>query len=484
MRPRRRDDDFLFLVKTSLAPRNRLLALVGTVLVPLAVIGGLAPGWEIAAFGFAALLFTLALFDAVLALNRAPELRVEFPEVVRLGKDRAGALAFFLRNDRAGAPARRLRLALAWPSDLEPQTDDDAARGLDAGGELRVALPAGVPRVALAWMVTPRRRGRFFFDRLYLEEPSALGFWDARRALVIGCETRVYPDLVSERRQAAAVFLHRWGVGAHARRQVGRGREFEKLRDYIVGDALEDVSWKATARRQRLVSKVYRVERTQEVYVVIDSSRLSARPAPRPHDPPGAVVSALERYVTSTLLLALAAQRQGDNFGLATFADRVGGFVRAKGGAGHFDTCREALYALQPTVVSPDFEEACAFLRVRLRRRALLVFLTALDDPLLAESFIQHIGLLSRQHLVLVNTLRPPGVRPLFDDLGALPETAAVNTTDDVYRRLGGHLEWQKLREVETTLRAQGVRFSLLDREALTAQLITQYLNVKQRQIL
>ena len=121
---------------------------------------------------------------------------------------------------------------------------------------------------------------------------------------------------------------------------------------------------------------------------------------------------------------------------------------------------------------------------MRLRRRALVVFLTALDDPILTESFLRHIGLLSRQHLVLVNTLRPPGVRPLFDEGGAGLATATVETTDDVYRRLSGHLQWQKLRETETALRHQGVRFSLLDREQLTAQLITQYLTVKQRQIL
>ena len=486
-------------MKTTLVPRRRLLLVVGGLLVPLAAVGALVPGAESLALLAAAGLGLLALADAVAGLLREPALRAEFPEVVRLTKDRSGTLPFFLRNDRPGAPARHLRLALAFPADIEtanaaaaagPTRADAAATTAasgDDGAELAAFLPAGAPRVALAWpALTPRQRGRFRFDRLYIEEGSPLGLWAVRGALPIGSEVRVYPDLVSERRQAAAVFLHRGGIGAHARRQVGRGREFEKLRDYIAGDAIEDVSWKATARRQRLVSKVFQVERTQEIYVVIDHSRLSARPAPRPpgSDPPGARISALERYVTSALLLALAAQRQGDNFGLVTFADRVGGFVRARGGAGHFDTCREALHALQPALVSPDFEELCAFLRVRLRRRALIVLLTALDDPILAESFVKHAGLLSRQHLVLVNTLRPPGVRPLFDEGGAGVATARVETADDVYRRLSGHLQWQKLREVETALRPQGIRFSLLDREGLTAQLITQYLHVKQRQIL
>ena len=476
-------------MKTTLVPRNRLLALVGALLVPLAAIGALVPGTELLMFAVALGLGALAAFDAAAAWLAESALRAEFPEVVRLTKDRPGLLPFFLRNDRAETPPRRLRLALASPEEMETRSRSEAGAetNADDGAELDAHLPTGAPRVALEWKaITPRRRGRFLFHHLYYEEGSPLGLWAVRRALPIACEVRVYPDLVSERRQAAAVFLQRGSSGAHARRQVGRGREFEKLRDYIPGDAIEDVSWKATARRQRLVSKVFQVERTQEIYVVIDHSRLSARPAPRPPgiDPPGAQISALERYVTSALLLALAAQRQGDNFGLVTFADRVGSFVRARGGAGHFDTCRDSLYALEPTLVSPDFEELCAFLRVRLRRRALLVFLTALDDPILTESFLRHISLLSRQHLVLVNTLRPPGVRPLFDEGGAGVATATVETADDVYRRLSGHLEWQKLRETETALRHRGVRFSLLDREQLTAQLISQYLSVKQRQIL
>ncbi len=80
-------------------------------------------------------------------------------------------------------------------------------------------------------------------------------------------------------------------------------------------------------------------------------------------------------------MLGLAAERQGDLFGLLTFTDKVEKFVRAKNGKAHYNACRDALYTLEPKIVTPDFDELCAFIRLRLRRRALLVFLTALDDP-------------------------------------------------------------------------------------------------------
>ena len=109
------------------------------------------------------------------------------------------------------------------------------------------------------------------------------------------------------------------------------------------------------------------------------------------------------------------------------------------------------------------------------------MILTSLDDPGLAESFTRAVEGLSRQHLVLVNTLRPAGASPLFADADA---GAGVRTTDDVYRRLSGHLQWQRLRESGNRLRRLGVRFTLLDPARMTGQLVTQYANVKQRQIL
>ena len=108
------------------------------------------------------------------------------------------------------------------------------------------------------------------------------------------------------------------------RRQIGKGREFENLRQYLPGDSFEDIHWKATARRGFPVVKLYRVEHAQEVYAIIDASRLSAREG------------ILDSYVDAALHLALVAERQGDRFGLVTFSDRTQQFVRARSGMDHF----------------------------------------------------------------------------------------------------------------------------------------------------
>src|SRR5260370_3731427 len=106
------------------------------------------------------------------------------------------------------------------------------------------------------------------------------------------------------------------------------------------------------------------------------------------------------------------------------FRDRVHGFVRGRNGKGHYGAWREALCTLQPRIVTPDFDELFSLLRLRLRRRALLVFLTELDDPVVAESFVRNVKLL-RQHLVLVGMAKPSAAQALFED-------ANVHGVDDV----------------------------------------------------
>jgi uncharacterized protein (DUF58 family) len=469
-----------------LAPQSRLLFWAMAISVPFSLVATTnETGVTIAAAGLG-ILVAAALVDALRGLTALTGISVELPPVVRLAKDREGEFEVRLRNVKQNE--RRLRIGFALPRDAGPKKDADA-----------VLLPMGTEWSTLRWGCCPRERGKHLIQQAFVEASSPWGFWAMRGSVAVQCELRVYPNLLSERRQLAAMFLHRGGFGSHAQRQVGKGRDFEKLREYVHGDPIDEIHWKATAKRQHPVTKVFQIERTQEVYVVVDNSRLSGRrskpafadrvTAGRPVAGVGlrpevgrdlgdeAEDSALERFVTAALVVGLAAEQQGDLFGLATFADRVNGFVRAKTGRAHFDACRDALYRLQPEMVTPDFEEVATFIRLRLRRRALLFFLTALDDPVLAESFVRSMDLLSRQHLLIVGMLKPPATAPVFSDPN-------VETVDDIYDRLGGHLQWNRLRELEKVLKRRGVRLQLLEREQLSAQLVSQYLSVKQRQLL
>jgi uncharacterized protein (DUF58 family) len=443
-----------------IVPRTRLLLWISLIVLPFAAAGATVPG----ALGVSALfiggLFAAVIVDAFLARGQLAGIRVQLPDVVRLQKDRPGVLEVRVHNESLAS--RLLRLGFAFPREIATETDDRTA-----------LLPANAAVSRLDWTVTPNRRGQYFLENAYLEAVSPFGFWAMRASQPARAELRVYPNLFDERKNVAALFLRRGELGLHAQRQAGQGRDFEKLREYVTGDSYDEVHWKASAKRGHLVTKVFQIERTQEVYVIVDASRLTARELTMKETR----TTTLERFVTAALILGLAAEQQGDQFGLITFSDRVLSFVRAKSGQAHYDACRDRLYTLHPQSVTPDFEELCSFIRLRLRKRALLIFLTALDDPLLAESFAKASELISRQHLMIVDMLQPPGAAPLFSDEG-------VSNLDDLYRRLGGHLQWNSLRELEKVLKRRGVRFSLLDPEKLAGQLVAQHADVKRRQLL
>jgi uncharacterized protein (DUF58 family) len=431
-----------------LVPSVRLLWIAALVGVPAAAAAGIVPSSATACILILALCAGIALIDAVAGARRIDSLDVRAPRYLRFTKSVPASLPLIVENRlRRGVD---LRIAAAMPDGVESH---------------QLVLPATAPAgsSSVAWTCTGRTRGDHKLSGVYLETPSPLGLWMARHQFPAKCDLRVYPNLRD--RATAALFLRTGDPGARLRRQLGRGREFENLRHYMPGDSIEDVYWKATARRGYPVVKLYRVEHAQEVYAVIDASRLSAREG------------ILEGYVDAALHLALAAERQGDRFGLVTFSDRTHRLVRARSGLDHFRYCRETIYNLQSRRVSPDFGEVFTSLQLHLRRRSLLVFLTSLDDTLLAETFTREVRLVARRHLVLVNVTQTAGMMPLFT--GESPADL-----DSLYAGLAGQMLWNRMRTLGVALANQGVKLTILKPERIKMQVAAGYLEVKRRQSL
>ena len=220
------------------------------------------------------------------------------------------------------------------------------------------------------------------------------------------------------------------------------------------------------------MSKVYQVERVQEVYVVIDSARLSGQPL---HGTAGE--QRLETFIKAALVMGMATRNQGDLFGLLTFSHKVDTFLRARGGKAHFNGCRDHLSMLEAQSVTPDFRELTVFIRQRLKKRALLVIMTSLDDPILAEELVKSLELITRHHLVMVMVMEPTTAKPLFSD-------EQVTNLDDIRRKLIGHMQDQALRTIEQDLRNRGVTLIRANNANLSLQMVQQYMSVKARQIL
>src|SRR4051812_21958120 len=298
-------------------PTSRLLFWVAVIVLPFATLAGMYQPAALICSALIGLFLVVVLIDAILSFSALDSIGLKASPVVRASKDRPSKLELFITRSKAGS--KRLRIGLPFGTANEP------AAPLVSDHDI---LDLVVPETEFSkvdWPFLGRRRGNFPLNRAYLESPSPLGFWAFRRQIALQCEIRVYPNLLTERKNLAALFLNRGSFGLHAQRQVGKGRDFEKLREYTPGDSYDEIHWKATAKRGHPVTKVFQIERTQEIYVLIDASRLSARRVHSLETPAG--VPVLERYITAALVLGLAAERQGDLFGLLTFSDKVESFV-------------------------------------------------------------------------------------------------------------------------------------------------------------
>ena len=198
----------------TMVPSARLIWIFAAVGFPAAVAGALFPQVRMAALAAIAAVTILALIDAWRRDRILAGIRVELPALTRLVQDRVATIRVRIHN--AGLKAMPIRIGLAAPEGTEAEWEDQ-----------HVILPAGAAAADISWSCTPRRRGRFRVNAVYLGASSPFGLWKVRRQDSTPLELRVYPNL---RRDAALRALRRGTDGQHVMRQVGRGREFEKLR--------------------------------------------------------------------------------------------------------------------------------------------------------------------------------------------------------------------------------------------------------------
>jgi uncharacterized protein (DUF58 family) len=445
-------------------PENRLLWAFGSVVLPMTLV------WAVFSLGPVYLavpvfiLVVLGITDAAYSLKLLKDIEIDLPERLRLTRNEKSALDFTV-TDRGGKNPT-LVIGLALPETIESPMPS-----------YEIKMPEGKNALRISWPLVGSRRGFYLLKQLSVRTVSTMGFWSRQAVFPCNVEIHVYPNLLRERRKLAALFLNRGGYGSHAQRPMGKGREFEKLREYVRGDSLSDIHWKATAKRGHPVTKEYQIERTQEIYIVVDASRLSGRAGKYLSPEGGTEDPLLEHFIVSAHMLGMVAQRQGDLCGLVTFSDRILTFLRARSGSAHFRVFRDALYNLHPHPSNPDFDEISTFINLRLRRRALIFMLTSLDDPALAESFERDMEIVNRRHLIMVNSIKPAAANPVFSGAG-------VPDTDSIYEKLAGHLLWQELQELRVRLHRKGMDFHMLKSESMSAELVSQYMRVKARQLL
>lgn len=430
--------------------RRLLLLLVGPALLALfAVVFPSVLPWVLMVD---LVLLAVALLD-LLSLPRGARLRVERSgsAILSVGTSNGFSLTVISLYRRA----LWVSLQESFPASME-------VSGLPVHSWIR-------GRRKVKYTVRPMIRGAFEAGRTYLTADSILGLWRRRLKLTLPLRLKVFPDVKILNTYALLARRNRIDLlGFREARGRGSELEFDRLREYQPDDDYRRIDPFASARHRRLITREYEVSRNQNVFFMVDCSRLMAAESEG--------LSNLDHALNATLMLSYLALDNGDNVGLMAFDEQVRTLVPLSRGLRSKTTVLHALYDLHVSPAEADYEKAFLTLNRRVRQRSLVVLITNLMDAASFQLLRPHLRILTRRHLPLVLLLRDADLFELAD--------APPATLRGFYER-GAAAELATWRErMAADLQRQGSMVLDLHPSQTTPDLINSYLRIKAEQLL
>jgi uncharacterized protein (DUF58 family) len=397
----------------ALTGRLALLAALGA-LVPIFV-----PSWWTLLAVWGVLLLGVAL-DLALAGNvRALRFHRGGDTNVRLGETAHVALTV----ENLGSRRVKARVRDAWPPSANA-TPRSATVDVPAGERRRVDMT-----------LVPSRRGDRKAVTVTVRSVGPLGLAARQLSRPAPWTLRVLPAFPSRRHLPAKLARLRELTGQHVALIRGQGTEFDSLREYVDGDDVRSIDWRATARRADVVVRTWRPERDRRIYLVLDTGRTSAG---RVGDIPR-----LDCSMDAALLLGALASRAGDRVDLLAYDRRVRARVEGSARTEVLPSMVQAMAPLEPELIELDAAGMVSTLMSRVRQRCLVVLLTDLNTAAIEEGLLPLLPQLTARHLLMVAAVTDPRVDEMAaarGDLAAVYDAAAAERARAERRRLTAEL--------------------------------------------
>jgi uncharacterized protein (DUF58 family) len=330
-----------------------------------------------------------------------------------------------------------------------------------------VAVKSGARSEATTgYRICPVQRGDVNLGDCYVRYQSVLRIAERWVRASMEQTVRIYPNLEEAKRQTIYLLRSRQiAMEKRHSRMRGIGREFESLREYQQGDEYRDICWTAAARRGKLVSRVYQMERSQTVWIVIDSGRLMRARV--------GAFSKLDHAVNSALSLAQVALYSGDRVGLVAYGRAIRQQLPAAKGSAHLRQLIEQLALVHEEVSEADHLHMAGRLLTGQKRRSLIVWLTDLAETAMTPEVIEAASLMMPKHLVLFVVIGQP-------DLGELA-TRRPQSETDMYQVAAAQEMVHRRELLLARLRERGALALEVDSGAVSPALVNSYLQIKER---
>jgi uncharacterized protein (DUF58 family) len=428
-------------------PKGRLIILFAIPLF-LYLMGYVSAGLYHPALWCNALIFIIAAGDILLTL---PHLKFEIT-VVRIKPYSIGRTnKLELRVANLSRQRQKVDFKLGLPPWIEEQTENKAV------------IIKGLTEELIAFSLRPTRRGSFVVESLYLRIASKHNFFHIDKKHKINAAIEVYPDIKLLNHYLKLTKNNRdYKMGINKTRWMGSGFELESLREYQKDDDSKLIDWKASARLNRPISKVFQMETNNQITIALDCGRLMTA------EQQG--LNTLDHAVNSLLILSHIAFNAGDSISIVAFSDRIIGEISQLKGRDSIKKVTPFLSKLRPEFVESNYALLFDYLGQTQKKRALIIILTDMLDDINYELFKKRINWLSRKHFVLLILLR--------DNLLS-KHAEADSSFDNIHVKTAGRE--MLLNRNKAILKLMRYKFNILDLlpHELTGPLINKYLEVK-----
>tara|TARA_B110000879_G_scaffold94969_1_gene129812 strand:+ start:963 stop:2294 length:1332 start_codon:yes stop_codon:yes gene_type:complete len=308
------------------------------------------------------------------------------------------------------------------------------------------------------------QRGKFEFGDVFIIIRSM--FFMASRGVTIPLkqDVHVYPSVLQMKKYELLVFQQqKTSSGIKKIRRLGNNSEFEQIKNYVQGDDLKSINWKATSRRNELMVNQYQEEKSQSIYCIIDKSRNMQM------DFDG--LSLLDYSINSSLVFSNIALRKGDKAGLITYSDKIGTLLAAEKSAGQMRRIHESLYNQKTQFKESNFEILYQSIRQTIRSRSLLVLFTNFETEFSMRRAIPMLRRLNQKHVLVV----------IFFQNSELQEIAYQPSKNikEVYTSVVAERMISLKSKIARELRQNGIQTVLTIPSELSVNTINKYLELK-----
>lgn len=322
-------------------------------------------------------------------------------------------------------------------------------------------------KAQVEYTLRPLQRGPLQLGQCYLRVKSPLGLWNISYQSGNGDDIKVYPDFSAITGYTIlATENHTSQIGIRKAQRRGTGMEFQQLREYRLGDSLRQLDWKATSRRQQLISREYQDERDQHIVLLLDSGQRM-----RTQDDE---LSHFDHALNALLLVSFIALRQGDSVSVLSFGEGHR-WIPPQKGAGHIKNLLNGMYDLHATNCTPDYIHGAEKLSALQQKRSLVVLVTNSRDEDATE-LLTAVNLLKQRHLVIIANLR----EEVLDQLDTAPVTQLNEALD--YAGVQNYLALRQ--DVQRKLSQTGVFVLECTAKELAMKLANSYWEIKSAGVL